>query len=170
MGWAGWLVDQKVKFLIWVYPQADNGTPLCSALAQAKTILQTWLSQHPACFPPIVIHMTDGESTDGDPSEAMNGISSLCSSDGNCLLFNLHLSSNAQAQPVVFPDSGAGLPDQYAKLLFDRASALTANMRSEARARYALNVSEGARGFVLNADIEAIIMALDIGTRPSNLR
>ena len=31
-------------------------------------------------------------------------------------------------------------------------------------------VGDGARGFVFNADIVAVIRFLDIGTRPSNLR
>jgi hypothetical protein len=31
-------------------------------------------------------------------------------------------------------------------------------------------VTDGARGFVFNADIVAVIRFLDIGTRPSNLR
>jgi hypothetical protein len=44
---------------------------MCGALGQAQTVVQSWLSQHPDCFPPVVIHITDGESTDGDPTAAM---------------------------------------------------------------------------------------------------
>ena len=64
----------------------------------------------------------------------------------------------------------AVLPNQYSKMLFDCASTLTYNMRSIAKSQHAMNLSEGARGFVFNGDMVLVIQALDIGTRPSNLR
>src|SRR5437868_7432566 len=74
---AGGLVDQKIKFPIWFDPTANNGTPMCQALTQARNILTGWLAQHPTCFPPIVINITDGESTDGDPTNGANAIKNL---------------------------------------------------------------------------------------------
>ena len=118
----------------------------------------------------MVIHITDGESTDGDPTGAMRALTSLSSSDGSVLLFNIHISSDGSAKPVAFPDSAAALPNQYARLLFESASALTYNMRAVANAQHGMNLSDGARGYVFNADMVLVIQALDIGTRPSNLR
>jgi len=166
---AGGLVDQKVKFPIWFEPTFSGGTPMCQALNNAKGVLQRWLAQHPNSFPPAVIHITDGESTDGDPSQAMSDLKTLSSNDGSVLLFNLHISSNPSAQSTAFPDSSANLPDQYSKLLFDGASVLTPFMRSVA-GEHNFSLSDGARCFVLNADLVLVIQALDIGTRPSNLR
>ena len=166
---AGGLIDQKIKFPIWFEPTSSGGTPMCQAINSAKGILQRWLGQHPNCFPPAVIQITDGESTDGDPGQAMKDLKALSSSDGNVLLFNLHISSNASAQPIAFPDSSASLPDQYSRLLFEGASVLTPFMRSEA-SNHGFNPSEGAKCFVLNADLVLVIQALDIGTKPSNLR
>jgi hypothetical protein len=62
-----------------------------------------------------------------------------------------------------------GLPDQYAKLLYQISSPLTPFMISVAR-QQGFSVAEGARGFVFNAKLEVAIQFLDIGTRPSNLR
>jgi len=166
---AGGLVDQKVKFPIWFEPTFSGGTPMCQALNNAKGVLQRWLSQHPNSFPPAVIHITDGESTDGDPSQAMSDLKALSSNDGSVLVFNLHISSNPNAQSTAFPDSSASLPDQYSKLLFDGASVLTPFMRNVA-GEHGFSLSDGARCFVLNADLVLVIQALDIGTRPSNLR
>ena len=166
---AGGLVDQKVKFPIWFEPTFCGGTPMCQALNNAKGVLQRWLAQHPNSFPPAVIHITDGESTDGDPTQAMSDLKALSSNDGGVLLFNLHISSNPSAQSTAFPDSSAKLPDQYSKLLFDGASVLTAFMRNVA-GEHGFSLSDGARCFVLNADLVLVIQALDIGTRPSNLR
>lgn len=167
---AGGILEQKIKMPIWFDPTADGGTPMCNALAQAQTLVQRWLEQHPDCFPPVVIHLTDGESTDGDPTSVMKSLTGLRSSDGNVLLFNIHLSSDASSTPIAFPDSSAVLPNQYSKMLFDCASPLTYNMRSIANSQHAMNLSEGARGFVFNGDMVLVIQALDIGTRPSNLR
>jgi hypothetical protein len=165
---AGGLVDQTVKFPIWFDAIANGGTPMCAAMGRAQAILSGWLTQHPDCFPPIVINITDGESTDGDPTSPANAITNLSSSDGNVLLFNLHVSSTS-APSVEFPASETGLADQYANLLFTISSQLPDYMRSIAL-QEGLPVSEGARGFVFNADIVSVIRFLDIGTRPSNLR
>jgi hypothetical protein len=165
---AGGLVDQSIRFPVWFDPVANGGTPMCQALDRAHNILQGWLAQHPGSFPPIVINITDGEATDGDPSTAADAIRRLSSPDGEVLLFNLHLSSN-RASAIEFPDSEAPLPDQFAQLLFRLSSPLPAYMRSIAQ-QEGYSVSEGTRGFVFNADIVAVIRFLDIGTRPSNLR
>jgi hypothetical protein len=160
---AGGLVEVRVKFPVWFESVASGNTPMCKAFQEAQSIVQSWLSQHPECFPPIVIHFTDGESTDGDPSSAMDSLKQLSSEDGSVLLFNVHISSNRQAQPVIFPDSSSGLPDEYALMLFNTASPLIPPMRAVATAS-GYSVTDGAKGFVLNARPAHIIEALSIGT------
>ena len=100
----------------------------------------------------------------------MKKIVSKASTDGNVLLFNLHTSSNPNAKTKEFPNNDENLPDKYAEMLFETASPLTNFMISIAKAEYKLNVSDTSKGFVLNGDLALIITALDIGTRPSNLR
>lgn len=165
---AGGLVDQTVKFPVWFDAVANGGTPMCKALSEAQRILSDWLTQHSACFPPIVINITDGESTDGDPTGPAESIENLASDDGNVLLFNVHLSSHKGA-PIEFPESEDSLPDKYAKLLFNLSSFLPSYMR-DAASQEGYSVSDGTRGFVFNADMVSVIRFLDIGTRPSNLR
>jgi hypothetical protein len=167
---AGGLVDETVKFPIWFEPVASGGTPMAQAFAKANQIIDTWLAQYPDCFPPTIIHITDGEATDGDPKEEMKKIVAKTSSDGNVLPFNLHVSSNPNARTIEFPSNNESLPDQYSQMLFETASPLTEFMISIAKNEYSLNVSENSKGFVLNGDLALIITALDIGTRPSNLR
>lgn len=165
---AGGIIEQKVKFPVWFDPQADGGTPMCEAVACAQSIVQRWLSQYPNCFPPIVINITDGEATDGDPSTAAQSLKQLSSNDGNVLLFNLHVSSH-RANPVEFPDSEFGLPDDYARMLFRMSSPLPEYMRKIAE-QEGFRVAGDTRGFVFNADMISVIKFLDIGTRASNLR
>ena len=166
---AGGLVEQQVRIPVWFDPIHDGGTPMCRAVSEAERILSEWISQKPDCYPPIVIHVTDGEATDGDPRERIQSLTNLASSDGNLLLFNIHLSANPDVTPVSFPDSVDELPDDYSKLLFETASPLTPNMRALAK-EHGFTTSENSRSFVLNADMVLLVQAIDIGTRPSNIR
>jgi hypothetical protein len=164
---AGGLVDQTVTFPVWFEPHAKGGTPMTEALKQAREAVDGWIQTHPDAFPPIVFNITDGEATDGDPSHAAASLRDLATSDGGALLFNIHLSGHRGK--VEFPDSEQGLADDYAKRLFLMSSVLPPYLQREAQAEgYA--VVEGARGFVFNADLAAVIQFLDIGTRPANLR
>lgn len=165
---AGGLVDQPVRFPIWVDPKAERNTPMCAALGTVRTILESWLNEHPHCFPPTVLHITDGESTDGDPTMAARAITSLSSSNGNVLLFNCHLSSQ-RAGKIEYASEDGNLPDKFARVLFEMSSVMPAEFRKTA-SETGLNIVEGARGFVFNADPTALIQFFDIGTRPANLR
>ncbi|HDN25769.1 MAG TPA: VWA domain-containing protein [Thioploca sp.] len=165
---TGELVEQTVKFPIWFDAITSGGTAMCKAMTQAKQILESWLTAHPDGYPPIVINITDGESTDGNPNEVAQAIKNLKSNHGEVLLFNIHLSSH-QNPKIEFPESEAGLPDEYAIRLFQMSSVLPNSIKEIAH-QEGYPVSTGARGFVFNADMTALINFLDIGTRPSNLR
>lgn len=165
---AGGLVEMNVKFPIWFDPKSSGGTPMKEAFKKTFSILTSWIEQHPNCFPPVVIHITDGESTDGDPATEMDSIKNLASLDGNTILFNVHASAKSP-NPISFCGSSTQLPDQYAETLFRGASALPDFMKNVAKQEYGLAIPEDARAFVLNGDVNLIITAIDIGTRPSNL-
>lgn len=165
---AGGLVDQQVRFPIWFEALASGGTPMCKAINQAKNVVEQWLTQHPNCFPPIVINITDGESTDGDPTSEAADLRRTSSSDGETLLFNLHLSARNSAA-ISYPSDDSALPDRFAQQLFKMSSTLPRYMVDVA-SKEGMGVCEGARGFVFNANLVELIKFLDIGTRPSALR
>jgi hypothetical protein len=165
---AGGLVEQDVKFPVWVDPVAVGGTPMCQALNGAQTVLSGWLNDHPSCFPPVVLNLTDGEANDGDPVIASDGLRQLASADGPVLLFNLHVSSDGNS-PISFPDNDASLPNQFARTLFNMSSVLPDHMRTYAQ-QQGVTISGNTRGFVFNADMTSVVQFLDIGTRTSDLR
>lgn len=165
---AGGLTELEVRFPVWFESVSNGGTPMCQALADAKEVIEEWLEQHPNCFPPIVINITDGEATDGDPTLPAEEIRKLKSGDGEVLLFNVHLSSQ-RSSSVQYPDSESLLPDKFAQQLFRMSSVLPRYMVEIAK-KEGINAGEGSRGFVFNADMVAVIKFLDIGTRPSALR
>src|SRR5207245_1361603 len=136
---------QPVKFPVWFEPRAEGGTPMCEAINVAFTLLQEWLPQHEHSFPPVVINITDAESTDGDPTLHALAIANLTTSDGTALLFNCHISSLA-ASPIMFPESEAGLADEHTQLLFRMSSILPDPFREAARNEGYI-IGERGRGF-----------------------
>jgi hypothetical protein len=165
---AGGVADIQVKFPVWFDAKAAGSTPMCKAFKLAHETLKPWIDAHKYSFPPIVINITDGESTDGDPTADAAALRELATQDGNALLFNCHI-SNAQGSSVLFADAEEGLPDQFAKLLFNMSSVLPDAIRDGAQSA-GFPVSNGSRGFAFNADLVELIRFLDIGTRPSNMR
>jgi von Willebrand factor type A domain len=162
---AGGLVETKVKFPIWFDPASKGGTPMTEAFRKANSIISDWLKSNPNSFPPVVIHITDGESTDGDPTEEMKKITCQTSNDGNVILFNLHTNARS-SNPISFPGPEFQLPDQYAEMLFNGSSLLPNFMRTVASNEFGISLSDESRAFVLNGDIDLIITAIEIGTRP----
>jgi len=159
---AGGLIEQQVPFAVWFDPIANGGTPMCAALSTAQRLVADFLAQHPDCFPPIIINITDGAATDGDPLIPAQAVTEHASSDGTVLLFNLHLSSMS-GTPVEYPSSPGGLTDPYASKLFEMSSVLPDKMLSLAQ-QSGYEVSPGARGFAFNANFESLVKFLEIGT------
>jgi hypothetical protein len=162
---AGGLIDQKFKFPVWFEAKPAGKTPMCAALATAKKYLEGFLGAHPDSYPPLVINITDGEASDGDPMPAAQELKNLASSDGNVLLFNAHI-SDKRTNPLEFPSEEAGLPDKFAQLLFRMSSVLPPKLVEAAKAD-GFAAGPQSRGFVFNADLVSIVRFLDIGTRVS---
>lgn len=165
---AGGLVEQQVSFPVWVDPIFGGKTPMCEALTLAAKIAEHWVGEHPGGFPPTVLHLTDGESTDGDPMEIGNKITGLHTSDGGVLLYTCHVSS-ARGTKIEYPSQEFTLPDNFARTLFAMSSPLPESFRHAAGA-CGINTDNNARGFVFNGDAASIVQFFDIGTRPANLR
>jgi len=160
---AGGVMEQKFKFPVWFEPLAQGKTPMCQALQLAHTTVAEFLRGFPNCYPPLVVNITDGAATDGNPEPVANNLRNLASTDGNVLLLNAHLSSK-ELRRIEYPDREEGLPDNYARLLFRMSSVLPPKLLAAARAD-GFVVTPASRGFVFNADMVAIVRFLDIGTQ-----
>jgi hypothetical protein len=165
---AGGIVEQQIGFPIWVDPGAAGKTPMCQAFELVKSTLEEWLLEHKTGFPPIVLHLTDGESTDGDPTDLGRQIGGYATQDGEVLLLNCHVSSQYRGK-VQYPSDESDLPDDFAKMLF-RISSVLPEPFCRAGEQIGLDVAPGARGCVFNGDPVAVAQFFDIGTRPANLR
>lgn len=166
---SGGVTKRRVQTPIWFDPQAKNGTPMCQALDLAAQTVRDWIDLHPHNYPPIVLNVTDGEATDGDPLQYAQQVRSFATDDGDVLLFNIHL-SESEEPAVELPDAMGELPDdEYARQLYQMSSTLPFSMRAAAE-QEGYRVTLDTRGFVFNADPVALVRFLEIGTRPSTLR
>jgi hypothetical protein len=165
---AGGLVTTNVNFPVWFEARAGGGTPMCHAITSAAETLAAWCDQHPDSYPPTVLHVTDGESTDGDPEALAAQLRQIGTNDGPILLFNLHVSTSGGPR-IHFPDTDAQLPDQYAKLLYRMSSALPPHLVNVAKDK-GLSVTAESRGFMFNGEAPEIVDFFDIGTRAAQLR
>lgn len=165
---AGGLVEQTIKFPVWFEAEASGGTPMCAAITRAAEVLAQWCDAHPDSYPPTVLHVTDGESTDGDPEALAKQLQMISTNDGGILFFNLHVSS-AGGVTIRFPMSDAGLPGTYAKLLYRMSSALPLHLHKVAQEK-GIDATMESRGFIYNGEISEIVDFFDIGTRAAQLR
>ena len=153
---------------VWVDPLAQGSTPMSHVLIYARAILEDWIKSHPDSFPPIVVHITDGASQDGDPTSYAEELKTLSTSDGNVLLFNCHLSST-NAPAVLFPSREDRLGDDLARQLFRMSSPLPDPFQAAATAT-GMQIEPAARGMAFNADMAVLVQFLDMGTRATGGR
>jgi hypothetical protein len=159
---SGALVEKSVRFAVWCEPTAHGKTPMCEALTRAHNVVGEFVARYPHGFPPIVLNLTDGLATDGNPEPLAQNLWRLATTDGTALLFNAHLSVRAH-QTVEFPDNEAMLPDDYGRRLFRMSSPLPPIFQASVRAE-GMNIAPGARGFVYNAGFTTLHKFFDIGT------
>jgi hypothetical protein len=161
---AGGVLERRVKFPVWFDAISSGGTPMCAALTKAAEAIVAWADSHPNSYPPTILHVTDGESSDGDPENVASALRQISTNDGECLVFNIHVSTQ-QGETIQFPYSDASLPDSYAKLLFRMSSVLPSHV-SKLAVDKGYRLAENAHGFMFNADPKDIANFFDIGTRP----
>ena len=171
---GGEIAEVTRRMPVWLRHHNGGLDPMREMLRFVERPLANWIDGHPNSYPPIVVIICDGWATDGNPQKEAQRIRDLRTSDGNVLLFTVHLSNNNQSRPTLFPSREEGLlslgeGSDDSKMMFRMTSVLPWSSR-QAAASLGFELDELARGLVLNADAVALAQFLDIGTRgPSNL-
>ncbi|MEO7717707.1 MAG: NERD domain-containing protein [Capsulimonas sp.] len=160
---VGGIIERTVPFPVWIDARASGKTPMCAALEYIAAEAAAWAGLHSQCFPPSIIHITDGAASDGDPEQIANVIRRISTADGECLLFNIHLASNAEGK-VELPVSEAQAPaTDLGRRLFRMSSMLPSTFLSRA-ADLGYRAGAGSRGYMYNADFTSLVHFLSIGT------
>jgi hypothetical protein len=157
--------------------QAGGSTPMNLFFQKAFGPMSKWSQERNDDFPPILINITDGASTDGVPIDASKKIQGIKGADGNALVFNCHISAwwpdpatgqLTRPKPILFPQSIEDLPkeDEYARHLFEMSSELPPKFLEEAkRMKLVPEDAKSARAMAYNTDIDSLVDFLVIGTR-----
>ena len=115
----------------------------------------------------MVINVTDGDATDGNPESLAQEIMAMETNDGNVLIYNVHL-SEMSVKPVEYPGQENDVPpEEYAMRMF-RMSSVFPEPVVDLAAGMGLPVTQGSRGYVYNANVVALVQFLDIGTRAAS--
>jgi hypothetical protein len=154
--------ETKTKMPIWVEPTARGNTPMVEAMTQAKQQLEGWIAKHRNSFPPIVLNITDGEASSGDPVQAAREIAALQTDFGNVLMMNCHISGQA-GQPVIYPNDIESMPDKFAQQLYAMSSQFPTEILEAARQKNVDGVpANGARGFAFNVGLEDMMRFVSV--------
>lgn len=165
----------EVEQVQWVNARHDgHWTHYHAAFDYARKLLDEWMKEHHEkdCYPPTIIHITDGEFNHASRETVLqkaNELKAMFTNDGNAILFNIHftavLDANFVACPISKDEMGG---NAYAEALFDMSSLLPERYNQDiARC---LNDTRPGRHVAMgvNADATTLIKLMDIGT-PTNI-
>lgn len=166
---------KELEQVQWVTARHDgHWTHYHEAFDYARDLLADWMIDHHEkdCYPPTVIHITDGvfnHASKEDVMQKANELKSMFTNDGNVILFNIHFTDDLDADSVACPIAKAELGgDPYAESLFEMSSLLPERYNPDiARC---LNDNRPGRHVAMgmNADATTLIKLMDIGT-PTNI-
>ena len=155
---TGEMLDFPQPTPIWIDPITRGGAPICSAIVRACELLDAWIAQHPDSFPPIVINLTTGEDSQGDPIPYANALKQRTTSDGHVLFLNCCLSSVA-ADSFLFKGNDEALSDGNERRLFAMSSVLSDSWRDSLSYSCSCDSLEpNARGFACNTSMRRAVM------------
>lgn len=153
---TGQEIKITVPFPVWVKPRAGGGTPMCAALRLARDLARQWASEHPDNYPPVIVNVTDGVASDGEPEAIVEEISQIATADGHALLFTVHV-TDINSAPVSYPASRGELPnDRYAHKLFELSSLIPETSRNLLQSLVGRPILPGARGLIFNGDAASV--------------
>ena len=161
-------VEGYVERSVWLDPKAEGNTPMRTVMNHAYLLADAWARNHQTSFPPIIVNVTDGEATDGDPRQSVRQLTTIATADGHTLLFNCHLGNSGEME-IAYPGTPSELrtSNQFAPLLFDMSSVVPEKMRLQANIGMGKNIQPGAHGFVYNGGMQSVLEMLTIAS--SNL-
>ena len=166
---------KEVEQVQWVSARHDgHWTHYHEAFDYARDLLADWMIDHHEkdCYPPTVIHITDGwfnHATREEVLQKANELKAMFTNDGNVILFNIHFTADTNAEPVACPINKNDLGgNAYAEALFDMSSLLPERYNVD----IGLQLGDYRAGrhvaMGVNADATTLIKLMDIGT-PTNI-
>lgn len=158
----------------WLSPQAEGQTPMYEAMLRVREIVERWCAdeKNRDSFPPVVINITDGESSDCDDKELCDICSQIhrtATTDGNTLMLNIHISANHTLPSMVFPMVGElSYADHYAQTLAECSSTMPDAFNDAIIQMKGAGATPPFVGMGYNASIIELLSFINIGSRSVN--
>ena len=157
----------EVEQPVWVEPTSNvNGhTVMATAFGRARAIITDWIVEHPESVPPIVLNLTDGDWTDGDPRQEVRLLQESMTEVGATVVFNCQLASTASSVgTLLFPAALEPSVGTRTRELFYLSSILPESMRI-AGLRNNHEIAADARGLAVNVSLDDLVDFLSVGSR-----
>lgn len=167
-------VEIPISYHTWVTPKAGGTSPMLEALAHTYMIVDEWCHNldNRDSFPPIIFHITDGAGNDSNSAALIDMASRIMSThtnDGNTLLFNVQLSSDADDKQVVFPNNRRFTTTNLdSMLLFKMSSVIPKSLESSVSYLLNLNRRGPYRGMMSNYSPCDLTSLINTGTESAN--
>lgn len=156
---------------MWVEPRAQGATPMFKMINCVTELVAKWCAKEENCesFPPLVFNITDGEASDANYDmlrSASQRLRNTATKDGNTLFINVHISSNTDHAPILFPAiTEVPLSIRYAHLLMDMSSIIPEQLNTYVEKCVNRFSRPPYIAMSYNASMAELIALLNIGTR-----
>ncbi len=176
---AGGLVEIEEEMPVFLEPVADGLTPMADAFDFAKELIEGWVNKNPETPAPVIINVSDGAPYTGknpndnkedikETIQKANDILNISTSDGNVLIFNVHIGDGQEK--IAFPVNESELNNNVmAELLFNISSAVPDSYRQNGQ-KFDLNINKNAKGFIANADATELTQFISFGSSGGDFR
>lgn len=151
--YSGDIVEESHEVSLWIGPEASGGTPMVGGMRACRNALELWSGRNPLGAPPVVVHVTDGRSRDGDPADAGAGRSPA-------VVITCHLATRGAT-------AGSAARSDLLEETLSRMSSPwpPAFLRTAAAESPQLRLEPGSRAMVYAADAGTLRDLLDLVTR-----
>lgn len=170
---AGGLVSTTIKMPIWVDPiDQDVWTNMKDAFVMAKQLVNDWIIDKPDNPAPVIINISDGvpyydhKSTNECMEETKivaQEILNMSNADGNVLIFNAEIGDGGHQIKVPSSIEEMNSAGDPAKFLFEISSIIPDGYKAAAK-KNELDIKEGSKGCIFNADAVDLIKLIDFGS------
>ena len=168
---AGGIITVDYPMPVWIEPiTKDGATNMKGAFEMAKAIIEQWMEDKPNNPAPVIINISDGVPYyDGkavgdcmtETIKVAKDIMSHSVADGSVLIFNAMIS--AAGKRLEFPVSLEECSNDESKFLFEISSVVPDAYKVIAKAKD-LNVKDGSRGCIFEADEVQLVSLIDFGS------
>ncbi len=158
----GGLVEVSTQNPIYFEVTAEGPTPLGTALEKDKELCKAFMEKYPNSPAPVIVVVTDGMPYAENVDEEAKAITEAREiMDMGALIFNCHIGNGVNK--CSFPSSESELSDKESRFLFQISSTVPEEYR-KAAAKLELDIADGCKGMVSNADPTTFIKFINFGS------